>query len=1098
MKITSLEIERFGLWSGLTLPELSDGINVFYGANEAGKSTLLEFIRATLYGFSKSRHRFVRIPGKTNDCRNTDANKVLAPYTLSGGSLQIETRSGEQYLLHRMYDPDKIGNEDQIDIQTPEGEKQGVQFLRALVSGVDEQTFNNIFAIGLDELQRLASLNDTDAAEMLFRLSVGMDRISIVDTIRELSSRRNKILNIAESEGKPSLLTQLLIQREKIIEELTNTKLLIRQYVQLRNEQRIVDRTVANLEEDHAKLQKEKRLYEIAKTAEPIWIRRSQIDDEISAMGTVVAVTDAVIQQLNTIENELTERRAAYEKVKHEYQNAQKAIAGLPISKKVCKLAPRIEFLLEEESRIVELDKEIADIESEIDEYNNRIAAGETQLRKGHYPLPRGEETNADAIHANVLEEYRGYAKSVNNSRKKLAKSQHLQAELQHRVRDLNDRLKVETAKRNTSNLTEATERTSELVTQLRRRQSIGQKMDEMIQHHKELRRINVFLIQNQAMPGWMLGLMALAGLAGAFCIGLGFIPPQNIDPRWSPVFIIVGCIMMVGPFAGKKLSERNYAKKLELNQRQLGMLTAQLDRAKQEASAIDSRFPSLTAAPLEVRLQESQQELSALEKLMPLETQRLETSQRLKQMDVRLAQYKEENTAAIKRWNDWLRRVGLPTDWTPARIRDYIQNCDVVGDLRKELDKRVDTVNQRIKDIKIITSRIDSLIAEMGMTVSEGASYVEIFGELRKKLEENNLAVQKHEKLTKGIKEFRKMRRKVVADLHKAKQQEHDLFRQFGVKTPKELRALHLRHQKHRKLLAQEQGVQRELEAAIGNFCSEATLGNLLEPRIARRELEQRAKAEQERLMVEGDNVEFHDETLTEELAQLEPLPEIDELLNNVNKRIEASSARLNEELQNRGQLTEQIKRVADDQTATQKQRELAIVNEKIRAAQFEWQIYAVCARMLDEIRSIYERDRQPRTLSEASELLKQLTDGKYHRIWTPLGEETLLVDDKEGNTFDVSWISRGAREQLFIALRLALASEFARHGSVLPLIFDDVLVNFDTKRAGAVIQVLRDVASAGPGRQIFLFTCHEHICRMFQQLKIPVRALPSSESTA
>jgi DNA repair exonuclease SbcCD ATPase subunit len=101
-----------------------------------------------------------------------------------------------------------------------------------------------------------------------------------------------------------------------------------------------------------------------------------------------------------------------------------------------------------------------------------------------------------------------------------------------------------------------------------------------------------------------------------------------------------------------------------------------------------------------------------------------------------------------------------------------------------------------------------------------------------------------------------------------------------------------------------------------------------------------------------------------------------------------------------------------------------------------------------------------------------------------------------EDGNTFDVSWISRGAREQLFIALRLALASEFARHGSVLPLILDDVLVNFDTKRAAAAIQVLRDVASAGTGRQIFLFTCHEHICRLFQQLMIPVRALPAAEN--
>ena len=1111
MKITSLEIERFGLWTKLTLTKLADGINVFYGANETGKSTLLEFIRAALYGFGENRQRFLRIPSNTQQVRSADTHSDHAPYTLSGGTLQIETRSGEQYRLRRMFMPDRPGNEDQIDIQTPDGTKQGTQFLRALVSGVDEQTFNNVFAIGLDELQQLASLNDTDAADMLFRLSVGIDRISIIDTIKELSARRNKILNIAETEGKPSLLTQLLVQREKITSELAETKLLVRQYVGLRNEQRIIDRTIANLEEDHAKLQREKRLYEIAKTAEPIWIRRNQIQDEIDAMGTVVAVSDAVIQQLNSVENELIERRSAFEKLKEEYQKAKKAIAGLAVNDKVSKLAPRIEFLLEEESRIVELDKEVTDIESEIERYNKLIAEEESKLRRGHYPLPRSEisasetarpETYAASamrhhgsqgtVQASVLEEYRSYAKSVNRARRRLSKAQQQQAELQHRSRELSDRLKVESAKRETTDLTEARDRAAEIVNQLRRRQNIGQKVTEMIQHHKELRRINAFLIQNQALPGWMLGLMVLAGLAGACCIGLGFFPAKEIDPKLSPAFICVGCLVMVGTFAGKKFSEKNNAKKLEQNQHQLGMLTTQIDRAKQEISAIDARLPALGTTPVEARLQEAQQELSVLEKLMPLETQRQETNQRLKQIEVRLGQYKEKNGAAVKRWEEWLRRVGLPTDWTPARIRDYLKNCDVVGDLKKELDKRCDTVNQRVKDIKIITTRIDNLITEINLSVPDGASYVEIFGEIRKKLEENNTAVQKQEKLIKGIKEFQKMRRKVVDDLHRAKQQEHDLLRQFSVKTTEELRTLHQRHQKHRRLLTQEQGVQRELEAAMGNFCSESTLGNLLEPRIARKHLEQQAEAERERQQAEGDSVDFHDETFAGKLAQLEPLPEIDELLQDVTKRIESSSAKLHGELQSRGQLMEQLKRVAEDQTAVQKQRELAIVNEKIRAAQSEWQVYAVCARMLDEIRSTYERDRQPRTLSEASELLKKLTEGKYQRIWTPLGEETLRVDDKEGNTFDLSWISRGAREQLFIALRLALASEFARHGSVLPLILDDVLVNFDSRRALAAIQVLQEVSVSGSGRQIFVFTCHEHICQMFQKRSIPVRQLP------
>ena len=45
MKITSLRIERFGVWEDLNLPKISRGLNVFFGPNEAGKTTLMQFIR---------------------------------------------------------------------------------------------------------------------------------------------------------------------------------------------------------------------------------------------------------------------------------------------------------------------------------------------------------------------------------------------------------------------------------------------------------------------------------------------------------------------------------------------------------------------------------------------------------------------------------------------------------------------------------------------------------------------------------------------------------------------------------------------------------------------------------------------------------------------------------------------------------------------------------------------------------------------------------------------------------------------------------------------------------------------------------------------
>ena len=59
MKLLALEIEGYGVWSGLKLQRMSDGLNVVYGPNEAGKSTLLHFIRSALYGFSPDRRRYL-------------------------------------------------------------------------------------------------------------------------------------------------------------------------------------------------------------------------------------------------------------------------------------------------------------------------------------------------------------------------------------------------------------------------------------------------------------------------------------------------------------------------------------------------------------------------------------------------------------------------------------------------------------------------------------------------------------------------------------------------------------------------------------------------------------------------------------------------------------------------------------------------------------------------------------------------------------------------------------------------------------------------------------------------------------------------------
>ncbi len=57
MKVSELQVDGFGVWTGLCLEDISDRMMVVYGPNEAGKTTLMQFLRSVLYGFSPSRRQ---------------------------------------------------------------------------------------------------------------------------------------------------------------------------------------------------------------------------------------------------------------------------------------------------------------------------------------------------------------------------------------------------------------------------------------------------------------------------------------------------------------------------------------------------------------------------------------------------------------------------------------------------------------------------------------------------------------------------------------------------------------------------------------------------------------------------------------------------------------------------------------------------------------------------------------------------------------------------------------------------------------------------------------------------------------------------------
>ena len=188
--------------------------------------------------------------------------------------------------------------------------------------------------------------------------------------------------------------------------------------------------------------------------------------------------------------------------------------------------------------------------------------------------------------------------------------------------------------------------------------------------------------------------------------------------------------------------------------------------------------------------------------------------------------------------------------------------------------------------------------------------------------------------------------------------------------------------------------------------------------------------------------------------------------------KQVAARLATLHER---RGELSQQLKTIAGDGSATSARLQQETVRQQMVQIGQRWLVLAGVSLALDTVRRSYESDRQPETLAEASSYLKRLTAGRYQRIWTPFGESALCVDDQQAQAWRVEALSRGTREQVYLSLRLALASAYGRRGAGLPLILDDVFVNFDAERARAAAETVHEFAAAG--HQVLVFTCHDHI---------------------
>ena len=189
-------------------------------------------------------------------------------------------------------------------------------------------------------------------------------------------------------------------------------------------------------------------------------------------------------------------------------------------------------------------------------------------------------------------------------------------------------------------------------------------------------------------------------------------------------------------------------------------------------------------------------------------------------------------------------------------------------------------------------------------------------------------------------------------------------------------------------------------------------------------------------------------------------------------------------------GRVKQEVADLERDGRHAQLRFEREVVASHLKQLAEEWFSVQLAAGAVNQIRAKFERTCQPATLAAASRDLERLTCGKFRNIWTPLGKRQRCLDDDQNDTWLVEQLSGGTREQLFLAIRLALVREFSGKGIELPMVLDDVLVNFDQIRTEAAVDAMIDFTQAG--QQILLFTCHLHIADLFERKGIQPIWLP------
>ncbi|TWT43090.1 hypothetical protein KOR42_44960 [Thalassoglobus neptunius] len=1055
MRIHELEIDQFGVWKNVTLPFSARGVTVLYGPNEAGKSTLMRFIRGVLFGFQPGDLHVMDPQGKRQVC---------------SGVLRV-SHQGKQHELRRTAEK---GSRGLLEIDGQRVSQQDA-LVQSLVGGASESVFRDVFAIGLHELQELATLNNSEIAQQIYGLSLGREGDQLVRAQSHLGSLARQIANRETRKGELFGLVQRLTEVERQIERVGVP---LERHKRLKEQINKHEDRVGQLRQRQKYLQSDLRGFQFLSRIWEPWKKELELKNRLEQLPDRNVDLDRV-QSIEDLQQEIEKFESEWKKILDEARRFQKSSQDIS-------LKPELE---EQQCAINRLHSELPEMRKIADRFDLKVPdlTSNSTSWKNNF-LNRAVNQPVDESVAFADDEEDSQSEQVDVSPKQIralseASNAYRNAMRSHRrltkrYKGYDKKLKSLTS-RPTGEATSSENQPADSIAELDRLDTDLRKLRELhlekghlqslLDHLPDSRRAELVEATNPPFFNTILWFFAIAGVILTLCGIYGATHGMVVGGFHAAV--IGGCYGLLGIAAlatcwTMKVHFSRREVSVEDNDETHQSLRKEIeDRNLKIQQLVSRQILSRKSTPHPLSKHHLADEKSIANKLEKLAEDRkrlqslIDEQDRIRRLRRRMTklrnQLRKSRTSVNQRKSHWIKSLKSMEIAEQSKIGEAIAECQRIYRISRgsakpaPVDVEAILLQEKLRDFLDRVGQLSGILEQSSSShdpfarVSQWKDELEVQFELRRE----------RSRLRQLVKNKRREASKVAEQLELLRKQQSELFSVLGISSYDQLSGI-LGAVEDRETL------MRQLHE-IGE-----TISRIVE-------------SEPDLMIVEEQLTDFDEQRNREQVAEIrEELLQIDETLQ--------------VEYQSIGRFQQELRAIEDDRTAASLRFERAQLAEQIRLTSERYLGIMVADRAVGALRSRIEKERQPKTLQDASSYLQQLTCGKYQNIWAPLNEKKLLVDDDLENSLEVEQLSSGTREQVFLSLRLAMIRELASQGVELPLVLDDVTVNFDQLRTEAAVETLLNVVETG--QQIILFTCHLHLAHLFEQHQIDPIWLPSN----